>query len=165
MNNIHELLIEGKTFAVAEQKALRFFARNLLARYEEAQVVAEASCSARHPDFWNRLTTGLAENRRRAADLVVELEEAGLTHMNQLRELSQGYESKILHTLAHLLDGFFGVDSYFYNLLDDSHGISEARRRLIREDPDSYGLLRVATRTGTGGENPFADLRRQAKNI
>lgn len=165
MNNIHELLLEGQSFAAAEQKALRFFAHNLLARYEQARVMAESSCSAGHPDFWSRLTAGLDENRRRAADLIGELGEAGLTSLNQLRDLPQGYESKILHTLAHLLDGFFGIDSYLYNLVDDSHRVSEARRRLIREAPHRYWLLRVATHTGPGDENPFADLRRLAKNL
>lgn len=165
MNNIHELLIEGEDFAVAEQKVLRFFARNLLARYEEARVLAEDSCSASHPDFWGRLAEGMAENRRRAADLITELGEAGLTSLSQFRGLPQGYESKIFHTLAHLLDGFFGVDSYFYNLLDDSHWVPETRQRLIRDNPDNTWLLRVATHTGPSGENPFADLRRQAKNF
>ncbi|MDA8163564.1 MAG: hypothetical protein M0017_00835 [Desulfobacteraceae bacterium] len=165
MKTFHELLLESKSAAAAEQKALRFFARNLLARYEEVRIIPEASRPGSDPDFWGQLTAALDENRHRAGELIEELGEAGLSSFGQLRDLPQGYESKALHTLAHLLDGFFGVDSYFYNLVDDSHWVPEPRQRLIRKDPDDYWLLRVAARTGPGGENPFAALRVQAKNL
>jgi hypothetical protein len=159
----HELLVYGRNFVAAEQQALRFFARNILVRYEEVQVLAAASCSGRDPAFRGRLAAGMAENRQRAAGLLAELQETGLSSLAQFRELPQGYESKLLHTLAHLLDGFFGIDSFFYNLLDDSHWVPEKRDRQIEINPDDYWLLRVAVRTGNSGES-FAGLRRLANN-
>jgi hypothetical protein len=60
-----------------------------------------------------------------------------------LSELPQGFRTKMLHVITHFLDGFFGIDTYFYNLEEDSHWVSEQARRRIREAPSDYRLLSV----------------------
>ncbi|MEJ2057239.1 MAG: hypothetical protein P8X39_05310, partial [Desulfofustis sp.] len=58
-----------------------------------------------------------------------------------LIDLNQGYQSKILHIIAHFLDGFIGIDSVFYNLIDDSHWLSDETRDKIEQQPDRFRLL------------------------
>ena len=49
----------------------------------------------------------------------------------------------MLHVITHLLDGFFGIDSYFYNLVEDSHWVSEELRATIKTSPSRYWLIAV----------------------
>src|SRR4030043_54062 len=61
--------------------------------------------------------------------------------LKDLQELPQGYKSKILHVITHLLDGFFGIDTYFYNLEEDSHWVSEELKEKIKTNPPIFWLL------------------------
>jgi hypothetical protein len=67
--------------------------------------------------------------------------------LGDLESLPQGYQSKTLHTLTHLLDGFFGIDSHFYNLIEGSHGVSAGLRGKIDSSPGGYMLLAVRAST------------------
>jgi len=60
-----------------------------------------------------------------------------------IQQMGQGYQSKIFHTIAHLLDGFFGIDTLLYNLEDDSHWLSAERRRQIEAAPHTCWLMKV----------------------
>ena len=40
-------------------------------------------------------------------------------------------------------DGFIGIDSYFYNLIDDSHWLPQATAKAIQKDPNHYWLLHI----------------------
>ena len=75
--------------------------------------------------------------------LIHELQESGYHTLVELAEIKQGYESKTLHTLVHLLDGFIGIDSKFYNLIENSHLISASLRREIKQTPAHYWLLQI----------------------
>jgi hypothetical protein len=85
----------------------------------------------------------VASNRTFAGNLIVELEETGITSLKELKDLPQGYPSKVLHTLVHILDGFIGADSAFYNLLEDSHWLSAKLQETIKENPEAYWLVPV----------------------
>jgi hypothetical protein len=77
--------------------------------------------------------------------MLAHLKEEGVTSLDQLPELEQGYVTKILHTLTHLLDGFIGIDSVFYNLVEDSHRVSAGLSDAIRANPADYWLVPVRT--------------------
>lgn len=93
------------------------------------------------------------------AELVDELKDAGVAEVQDLTSLPQGYASKILHTAAHLLDGFIGIDSHFYNLADDSHWLSDQQRNKIEAAPASYWLLQVEASSRAGDIDQVATLR------
>ncbi|MGC9021833.1 MAG: hypothetical protein ACP5J5_01770 [Dissulfurimicrobium sp.] len=94
-----------------------------------------------HRDFWVRVDMGIAENRAVLDGFLSELSRAGFKSIPELRELPQGYLSKLLHIATHMLDGFFGVDSYFYNLVEDSHWISHECRKKIQLYNRLYWLI------------------------
>jgi hypothetical protein len=73
----------------------------------------------------------------------MELQETGLGRAEDLLTLQQGYPSKLLHILTHMLDGFIGIDSVFYNLIEDSHWLSAPLRSTILHKPEHYWLVPV----------------------
>jgi len=89
------------------------------------------------------METGIAANRTFCSALLKELQETGLTELEDLLAIQPGYPSKLLHILTHMLDGFIGTDSVFYNLVEDSHWLSEPLRSTIQQNPESYWLVPV----------------------
>ena len=157
----HDVLAIGPDFARSRDYALRFFARTPLVRYDTVTVDETASCPATHPDFWPRVDDGVRQNREVMAELIEELKESGLHRFDDLLDLGKGYQSKLVHTVAHLVDGFFGIDTIFYNLADDSHGVSPQFRQEIAANPGDYWLLRVnAELKARERETLIASLRR-----
>ena len=77
--------------------------------------------------------------------MLEHLREEGIDTLEQLLDLEQGYETKILHTLTHMLDGFIGIDSFFYNLIEDSHTVSRTLKNTISEFPNEHWLVPVRT--------------------
>lgn len=146
----HILLIKGPDQASCRDRALDFFARNFLVKYDSVKVVGDQSFAADHHLFWESIAAGTKNNQQVLARLVQELQEAGFEKITDLPRMVQGYESKILHTITHLLDGFFGVDSGFYNLEEDSHGLSEQLEATIREQPRNFRVLTVACSSKVG---------------
>ena len=142
----HELLAIGPDFAAAKSYVLRFFDKTQLVRYDSVAVAADQAVSAEHATFWDRIEQGMAANRQVLAELLEELKESGVFSLGDLEELPQGYQSKTIHTVAHLLDGFFGIDTVFYNLVEDCHWLSATLRQEILADPSEYWLIKA---TGT----------------
>ena len=159
LNITHLMLVDGPDFDTCRQQVERFFARTILVKYDSVKVVAEKSSNGTDPQFWKKLEAGTTGNRALAAELLTELKEAGLTDIDKLTTLPQGYASKTLHTMAHLLDGFFGVDSHFYNLNDDSHWLNEAQRNKIEQQPTSHWLIHVEASSETGDADQVSTLR------
>jgi hypothetical protein len=63
--------------------------------------------------------------------------------------------------VAHLVDGFFGIDTVFYNLADDSHAVSPQLRQEIEATPGEYWLLKIhAEIKSADRETLVASLRR-----
>lgn len=85
----------------------------------------------------------LRKKRDILENFIKELSEEGYTLLSELKELPQGYLSKVFHLIAHFLDGFFGIDSYFYNLLEDSHWISQPLLKKIKKEPQRFYLIEV----------------------
>jgi len=156
----HLLLVEGADRQTAVGLVRRFFARTPLVQYEQIELPDAGTLAGHEPAFQERLTAGLTGNQQVLAGLLVELAEEGVSRLADLQDLGQGYHSKLLHTVAHLLDGFFGIDSHFYNLAEDSHRISDACRTRIAAAPGSFWLVEVIGRSQTPGEDDFARLRK-----
>jgi len=87
--------------------------------------------------------SGLEKNRESVISLIDELQTSGYSQLLDLADMKQGYESKILHILVHFLDGFIGIDSSFYNLIEDSHQISDSLHLRIKQNPQNYWLFRI----------------------
>jgi len=93
--------------------------------------------------FFDNLYSFINSNKEVIKSFINELEEEGYKTLRDLRELPQGYLSKILHTLVHLIDGFMGIDSYFYNLIEDSHFVSKKEIYAIQREPEKYYLVKI----------------------
>jgi hypothetical protein len=162
MRVYHEFLVEAEGFETAKRKVLRFLDLYELISYWGVDLLEQRCLSASMPGFRPRVEDGVRENRRVLAELLDELSSAGANTLDDLKGISQGYPTKVLHTITHILDGFFGVDSCFYNLVDDSHWISGARMERIAAAPSQYWLIAVEVvyRQEEKGfeKRPLADL-------
>ena len=155
----HDILITGSDFESCRQRVKHFFDRTTLIRYDEALVIENDSINGTEKNFPARIQEGLGANQKIVAELLANLKDEGFISLDDLASLEKGYLSKILHTIAHLQDGFIGIDSRFYNLEEDSHGVSRDLQQKIRVTPHSYWILRVEGRIGTTDEDPFHALR------
>jgi hypothetical protein len=140
----HEILVVGADLVTCRQKTLRFFAKNILVRYDSVTIVDDESVNGAHPRFWERVEAGEAANRMALANMLADLKAEGFQQLDDIMQLRQGYQSKVFHTIAHLLDGFFGIDTALYNLEDDSHWLSKERQQQIEAAPHTCWLVKVA---------------------
>lgn len=147
----HELLVSGPDLETSRRKTFLFFDHNMLVRYDTVDIVE--AITAEHPEFWPRIERGEAANRKALAGMLKELRQEGYDQLEDIMRMGQGYQSKMFHTIAHLLDGFFGIDTYLYNLVDDSHWLPRERRQKIDAAPHTYWLLKVAA----ASKGPTAD--------
>jgi hypothetical protein len=139
----HEILVKGSDFETGKAKVLQFFKRYQLVRYSQIDIPRDAALAAGDPDFDNRLQKAILKNRGIVDALADELQREGVDTLHDLAALPQGYKTKMLHVITHLLDGFFGIDTYFYNLEEDSHWVSEPLIRKIHTDSSQYWLLTI----------------------
>lgn len=140
--DLHYFLTAGSSSSEAKRKALYFLGSTELVIYQTTTIYEQEITSNIHPDFWSTIETGMAANRSFCHAIFVELQESGLARLEDLLTIQQGYPSKVLHILTHMLDGFIGPDSVFYNLIEDSHWISPSLRQAIEEaHEDSYWLV------------------------
>jgi hypothetical protein len=139
----HEMLVAGENALACRQQVERFFGRTTLVHYTAVKVDVDRIVSALDEGFRGRVTSGLATNRATLEQLLSELRSAGFSGFDDLILVPQGLPSKIIHTIAHLVDGFFGIDSHFYNLIDDSHSVSDARWNEIGNVPERHWMVPV----------------------
>ena len=139
----HRVLAAGDSFAVCSRQVRRFFDLTSLVVYDCLEIREELSLPGTDPGFAAALAAAVAGNRQIVQSLVVDLEKTGIRTIAELTSLPQGYPSKVLHILTHFLDGFVGVDSSFYNLIDDSHWLPEATSAAMTRDPGKYWLIEL----------------------
>ncbi|MEN8141561.1 MAG: hypothetical protein ABFR97_10095 [Thermodesulfobacteriota bacterium] len=145
MDTQHTFLCHSPDPATAATRVRRFMANTELINYEEVVVRQEEIIGAGSPDFWPCLTRLLARNEEFCHLILAEIKASGATSLDDLLALEPGYPSKLLHILSHMVDGFIGIDSAFYNLVDDSHRLSEAMAARIKEAPHNFWLVPVRT--------------------
>jgi hypothetical protein len=136
-------LVEVNSYAKGSRKVIHFLENTALVEYDPVEFNPDLSCSAVDQQFWTLVASGLDKNRQSVSGLIDELQTSGLSQIHDLVDMKQGYESKVLHILVHLLDGFIGMDSSFYNLIEDSHQISDALHLKIQKTPENYWVLQV----------------------
>mgnify|MGYP000438129521 CR=1 FL=1 len=103
----HAILVKGLDLSDAKKKVLDFFERYQLVRYSHIELLEKDSFDAGRSGFEDALNTAIKKNRKIVRTLVQELQDEGITAVEQLGGISQGYQSKMLHVLTHFLDGFF----------------------------------------------------------
>ena len=141
----HYFLVRAQSARLAGEHVERYLAGNQLITYATFLFHEEEVLNAADSRFRPTLEHGLAANRAFTGRMLDHLKEEGLDSLDGLLDLEQGYATKVLHTLTHLLDGFIGIDSVFYNLLEDSHRVSAALARAIEAAPNAYWLVPIRT--------------------
>lgn len=137
----HLFLAKGKDWEEAKALVVHFLKAYQLLRYDTFSI--ERIINGEEETFFTNLELGVERNKKALKKFIEELKREGYNSFEDTLELPQGYLSKIFHLIAHLLDGFFGIDSYFYNLLEDSHWVSIALMEKIKNYPKEYYLIEV----------------------
>jgi hypothetical protein len=146
MKYYHEILAGGENPEACRRKVLHFFERYKLVKYSRIDILEGKSIPASDALFNSRLAQAVATNRRILNKLIAELEQEGITILKEIDKIQQGYQSKMLHSITHFVDGFFGIDSYFYNLEEDSHWVSDGLRGMMEVNPSYYRLFSLQCR-------------------
>jgi hypothetical protein len=139
----HEILTKGTDFVFSQKRVLHFFQKYQLVSYSSVHVIESESLPASSHNFKDRLQKAVLKNRQLLHTLLNELRSEGYTTIQDLQTMPQGHRTKIFHVITHLLDGFFGLDTHFYNLEEDSHWVSETFWKKIKANPSHYWLLSV----------------------
>lgn len=145
MNRIsqHKVLLAGDSFDHCSEQAHRFFDLTTLVIYDCIKALEDKSFSGLDAKFLDRVKEAEKHNRQTVRNLVDELARSGIATTEDLQHIEQGYVSKTFHILSHFLDGFVGIDSYFYNLIDDSHWLPPTTVKAIRHNPQHYWLIHL----------------------
>jgi len=162
MNEIlgqHYLLLESSNLKTAELYAHYFFDHNDLVRYDSVAIESNAIICGNDSEFFKNIETGQEANKQAINSLVDELHAEGASDPQTWSTLQQGYTTKLLHTVIHLLDGFFGIDSVFYNLVENSHQVTGALLTRINEHPEKYWLVPVTGMSARGNADRVPSLR------
>lgn len=139
----HLVLVAGESHKSCRKQVKNYFARTELVRYDRIEIDDDASIVGSDQDFNKYLTEAVSRNRQILGGLIKDLEGTGVKTIVDLLDLKQGYPSKVLHIATHFLDGFIGIDSVFYNLIDDSHWLPEQTHQAIVDAPDGFWLIPV----------------------
>ena len=145
----HLFLVEGEGCAACKQLVERFLARTQLVKYDVIRIENERCQPAQALGFWPAAEAGVAANRLFVEELTSELTAGGYMGIKDFLSEAEGFPSKTLHIIAHVLDGFFGIDSSFYNLIEDSHWISAGLRKRIEAAPERFWLIAVEGRAAS----------------
>ena len=139
----HLFLTTGENLTQARNQVAHFINTTQLVVYQSTSIRDEEIHSGGWKYFWTEMESGIAANRAFCSTLLQELQETGLIELEDLLTIQKGYPSKLLHILTHMLDGFIGTDSVFYNLVEDSHWLSEPLRTTIQQNPENYWLVPI----------------------
>jgi len=137
----YKVLVKGAGFEACEGKVLLFFQKYQLVRFSVITIQKTASLSALHSGFHEELQAAILANQRILRSLIRELQQENVTNLDDLNDLPQGYKTKLLHIITHFLDGFFGIDTFFYNLIEDSHWVSKELQNAMANTPSEFWLL------------------------
>jgi hypothetical protein len=148
----HKLLVAGESFDNCCRQVRKFFDLTSLVIYDCIQVIDEKCRSGLDADFFDAIAAAESKNRETVNTLVDELQQTGTRTISDLRRLEHGYPSKVLHVITHFLDGFIGIDSHFYNLLDDSHWLPTGTLETITSHKGDYWLIHIDCYSATPEE-------------
>ena len=141
----HLFLVEAESPQEGTEQVEHYLKGNQLITYSDLVIRPEEIIGSKEGRFWPMLEKGIAKNMDFALSLVETLKDEGVETLDGLVQMEEGYLTKLLHTLTHLLDGFIGVDSVFYNLVEDSHRISRTLKMSVDTECEKYWLIPVRT--------------------
>lgn len=141
----HDFLVRGDTLRNCYAQVYRFLTGYSLVSYERIQLLEDRSIACNNSEFSARLQAVVQENETFLKTLIQELADEGFHCMNDIMGLPTGYISKLFHVTAHIVDGFFGIDSRFYNLIEGSHTVSQSLRMKLDSPAtgEDYWLVAV----------------------
>jgi len=141
MKASHYFLIRCASYSSGCLRVENFLNSSLLVKYDRIEFFSDLSLAATEDSFHEKLRGAQSKIKERELQLLEDLSDQKFISLYDVLSMPQGYPSKTFHMLAHLLDGFFGVDSYFYNLEEDSHGLSSQLANEIRNHPEKFWLI------------------------
>lgn len=147
----HDLLVSGPDMPTCGRHVRRFFEKSQLVHYDSVEINQERSFQGTDPRFEESLNRAINLNHEVLSELQVKLKDEGFATTEDLLRLPQGFESKMLHTMCHLLDGFFGVDSHFFDIDEISNWLTEIRRQQLKKSPETCWLVHVTAKSFYGG--------------
>jgi hypothetical protein len=139
----HDMLVSGPDLAACEHHVRMFFEKSQLVHYDSIEIDQTLCTNAAAPEFEQLLEEAVTSNRQVLSDLMGKLNREGCENLQDILMIPQGFQSKLLHTMSHLLDGFFGIDSKFYDIDEISHWITDNRRNQITEAAETCWLIKV----------------------
>ncbi|MBU1564268.1 MAG: hypothetical protein KJ630_01405 [Proteobacteria bacterium] len=148
----HKVLLSGDSYEHCCNQLHKFFDLTSLVIYDCIECREELSFPGLDTEFSAHVAAAENYNRSTIKDLIAELVKSGIQQTTDLQHIAQGYVSKTLHILSHFLDGFIGIDSYFYNLLDDSHWLPAQTLQAIKDNPGHYWLIHIDCYSATPEE-------------
>ncbi len=137
------MLLVGDSFDHCNEQVHKFFDLTSLVIYDCIVAIESQSYSSLDADFFDRIVAAEKYNRQMVQNLIDELIKAKIQKTEDFINIEQGYQSKTLHILSHFLDGFIGVDSYFYNLIDDSHWLPPKTAQAIHDKSHHFWLVHI----------------------
>ncbi len=147
---LHDILATGPDPESAARRVRAFLDATPLVRYHRIDIDPGHCMNGLDARLLPRAEEAAAENRQVLDAMLAELRHEGVREIADLAGLEQGYRSKLFHVIAHILDGFFGIDSRFYDLDESSHWLTPHRRRLLASAPEQCWLIRVRARLEGG---------------
>lgn len=141
----HIFLVQAESRQDASHKVVHFLQATELVSYGRLNIDENGVVSGTSDSFWEILWHGVEKNKAFSQQVLEELKGNGVREVGDLLTVSLGYPSKLLHILAHMIDGFIGVDSVFYNLVEDSHWLGKNQETVIRKTPEQFWLVPVET--------------------
>ena len=139
----HKILVQSENDQEACELAERFFQRTTLVNYDNLEIIRGKIISGADPSFFSDLDQAVEENLKLMRESIGTLQKGGCHSLADVLSLTDPYLCKVFHITAHLVDGFIDIDSAFYNIIEDSHRVSDPLRREIQTAPDHYRLLWV----------------------
>ena len=139
----HLVLVSAPSIEEGFVQVQDFFLNSLLVRYDKIDIRAEKSHGGSDKEFRAALKNSISVNRETLYNFIEEFKKTGFQTAGDLSKVEHGYPSKMLHIITHFLDGFIGIDSAFYNLIEDSHWISEETTRAIEANPKKFWIIRL----------------------
>ncbi|MBU0946519.1 MAG: hypothetical protein KJ804_20655 [Proteobacteria bacterium] len=141
----HVFLVQAENRQDAVYQVIHFLQTTDLISYGQLNVDETAVLVGDSDVFWQTLSQGVEKNKAFSRQILEELQKNGVHEVVDLLTIPLGYPSKLLHILTHMLDGFVGIDSFFYNLVEDSHWLGKTLEIVIRETPQQFWLVPVET--------------------
>ncbi len=139
----HSFLVRADDSQRAVKQVELYLSRTQMVSYKEMTIAEDDVLSGQLPGFESLLKEGVAGNMAFAAKQLALLKDEGVTQLDDLLTMEEGYLTKVLHIVTHVLDGVIGIDSAFYNLVEDSHRISPALFTEIQTTPEHFWLVKA----------------------